>query len=341
MLDFGYEVAHDDIILFSSEGVGWGAGQTFQMLRCAGFGSLKLTKRLPVFVGFCLTKVVIYPRLVHALKNCGRISWETLPSSVMDARRKLDFFTHIARDFRKYGVPGGYRVEFRCKGWGDQRDSKAQLGEFLSSGVPFSASVSTVAFTESQYLHVVEESLRQLGEVVSGQNSRSLGPVVHDAYKLAVEAFGVAGVTWKGGASRLPADLRGTSIDRDFNTARAAAESPRRRHAAASPSASPSERLLLEALAQPPSKKLLRLLPLEALAQPPSESSLNLLALWCRRGARSTSFDASQPPQALAAAGGALAQPAVSCRWRRSLNLLWRALQLLRRAPWASIACAA
>ena len=39
---------------------------------------------------------------------------------------------------------------------------------------------------------------------------------------------------------------------------------------------------LLEALAQPPSKKLLRLLPLEALAQPPSESSLNLLALWCR-----------------------------------------------------------
>ena len=39
-------------------------------------------------------------------------------------------------------------------------------------------------------------------------------------------------------------------------------------------------------------------------------------------GACSTSFDASQPPQALAAAGGALAQPAVSCRWRRSLNLL-------------------
>ena len=84
--------------------------------------------------------------------------------------------------------------------------------------------------------------------------------------------------------------------------------------------------LLLEALAQPPSKKLLRLLPLEALAQPPSDSSLNLLALNLLRRF-STSFDASQPPQALAAAGGALAQLAVSCRWRRSLNLLWRALQ--------------
>ena len=84
------------------------------------------------------------------------------------------------------------------------------------------------------------------------------------------------------------------------------------------PPSPPSERL--EALAQPPSKKLLRLLPLEALAQPPSESSLNLLALWCRGGAHSTSFDASQPPQALAAAGGALAQPAASCGGARSTS---------------------
>ena len=103
------------------------------------------------------------------------------------------------------------------------------------------------------------------------------------------------------------------------------------------PPSPPSERLLLEALAQPPSKKLRWSrrfstsssfgccwrrscstcceLPLEALAQPPLESSSG--CRW-RRFSTSLSF---------------------RCCWRRSLNLLAAvAADLLRRAPWASIA---
>ena len=75
--------------------------------------------------------------------------------------------------------------------------------------------------------------------------------------------------------------------------------------------------LLLEALAQPPRKKLLRLLPLEALAQPLPLEALAQPPLESSSGCRWRRFSTSL---------------SFRCCWRRSLNLLERAFRALAAA---------
>ena len=79
-LDLGYDIPAEKICLFCTDRIEWGQGCVFPMCGEDESGSTKLDKHLPEtpFTKCKVTRIVVYPLLVHSLKNETGMNWQKM-----------------------------------------------------------------------------------------------------------------------------------------------------------------------------------------------------------------------------------------------------------------------
>ena len=116
ILDFGLEVLDNNIMLVTSRGDGYGKGLVYSMCGIPHCGSRGLKSHLPKLPTCELERIIIYPLLLHALKNYTSMKWSSVPKTIKCVKKKAKAFHDLLGELAGDRRLGGCRVEIRCKG---------------------------------------------------------------------------------------------------------------------------------------------------------------------------------------------------------------------------------
>ena len=174
IIDFGFNIPGQDIVLFSSNGEGYGKGTVYDMCGMKGYGSLKLEANLPIFNTFQFQRIILYPLLLHSLKNFTSLQWGSYPKSIKDAKKKAAALRALVQELAADRDLGGYRVEIRCKGHGDAREWLQVAVAWLNAQQDFQANVQTMAVGKDFYLAALRKELQDFEGMIEGRAARKL-----------------------------------------------------------------------------------------------------------------------------------------------------------------------
>ncbi|CAJ1356098.1 unnamed protein product, partial [Effrenium voratum] len=180
-MDFGWNIAMDGIPLFLSTGHGFGEAEVYHMLKIY-YGSLKLTKHLPSFEGFHVDRIIVYPLLLHSLKNYSTLKWESPPASISAAKKKETALRALLKRLQQdqFLGHGGYRVEARLSGHGDPKEWLQQFMAWVLQREYFEAKVQIKVVSLEEYLATAARAVNQWGSMLNrdGRLQLSTGAVM-------------------------------------------------------------------------------------------------------------------------------------------------------------------
>ena len=192
-VDFGWNIAMGGIPLFLTTGPGFGEAEVYHMLNIA-YGSLKLTKHLPGFEGFQVDRIIVYPLLLHSLKNYSTMKWESPPTNISAAKKKETALKALLRRLQQdqFLGHGGYRVEARLSGHGDPKECLHQFMAWVNHRKSFEAKVQMKVISLDEYLATATNAVNKWGSMLN-RDSRlelSTGHPIVDGYRKALNALG-------------------------------------------------------------------------------------------------------------------------------------------------------
>ena len=144
------------------------------------------------FGGFKIKRIIIYPLLLHSLKNFTTLAWDKLPCNIRAAKRKRDAFQSLLAELAADQQMGGWRVEFRFEGHGDPYQWLQSMKEFVEAQYVFDATVSTTNLTVNNYLQQCHFHLSRFSNMLHQDNTRVLhefDPII-DKFKSISKIFG-------------------------------------------------------------------------------------------------------------------------------------------------------
>lgn len=192
-VDSGSNIAMGGIPLFLTTGPGYGEAEVYHMLNIA-YGSLKLTKHLPSFEGFQLDRIIVYPLLLHSLKNYSTLKWESPPTNISAAKKKETALKALLRRLQQDQFPGhgGYRVEAGLSGHGGPKEWLHQFMAWVNHRKCFEAKVQMKVISLDEYLASATNAVNQWGSMLNRDSRLQLStghPIVALGFSLESKPF--------------------------------------------------------------------------------------------------------------------------------------------------------